>query len=102
MPKLMSVLSVVGTAAMLWVGGNIVIHGFDGLGASWLYDAIHHAAAAVAHGGSGWLAGFAEWAVTAFLDGVFGLALGLLLIPFTSRVLLPLIARLSGKTDPSH
>jgi uncharacterized protein len=28
MPKLLTLLSVVGTAAMLWVGGQIILHGF--------------------------------------------------------------------------
>ncbi len=101
MPKVMSVLSVVGTAAMLWVGGNIVIHGLDVLGASWLYDTIHHIAEGVARGMT-FAAGFAEWAVTAFFDGVFGLALGLLLIPVTARFILPAIAGLTGKQSAPH
>ncbi|MGL5012036.1 MAG: DUF808 family protein, partial [Paracoccaceae bacterium] len=65
MPKLMAFLSIVGTAAMLWVGGNIVIHGMDVLGWSWLYDQIHHLAEGAAHA-VGVAAGFVEWAVTAF------------------------------------
>ena len=32
MPKLLTFLSVVGTAAMLWVGGHILLVGFDELG----------------------------------------------------------------------
>ncbi len=44
MPKLMAILSTVGTAAMLWVGGNIVVHGLEVLGWPWLYDHIHHLA----------------------------------------------------------
>src|SRR5690606_2516598 len=32
MPKLLAVLSFVGTIAMLWVGGGIVLHGLEELG----------------------------------------------------------------------
>ena len=32
----MKILSVVGTAAMLWVGGSIIIHGLEVLGFGWL------------------------------------------------------------------
>ncbi|MFM2389413.1 MAG: hypothetical protein RLZZ437_968 [Pseudomonadota bacterium] len=89
MPKLMSFLSIVGTAAMLWVGGNIVVHGMDVLGWSWLYDQIHHLAEAAAHAVPV-ATGFVMWAVTAFFDGIFGLILGLLLIPVATKVIMPL------------
>ena len=36
MPPFMRVLSAVGTAAMLWVGGSIVTHGLEVLGWGWL------------------------------------------------------------------
>jgi predicted DNA repair protein MutK len=88
MPKFLKALMVVGTAAMLWVGGSIVIHGLDVLGASWLYDTIHHVAEGVAAQVNA-AKGFIKWAVTATLDGVFGLALGLALIPVTAKLILP-------------
>lgn len=91
MPKLMTVLSVVGTAAMLWVGGNIVVHGLHTLGWNGLYDPIHHAAEAAAHALPA-AAGLVTWAVTAALDGVFGLALGLLLIPVATKLIAPVFA----------
>ncbi|MGL4320114.1 MAG: DUF808 domain-containing protein [Paracoccaceae bacterium] len=96
MPKLMAFLSIVGTAAMLWVGGNIVVHGLDVLGWSWLYDQIHHLAEAAAHAVPV-AAGFVAWAVTAFFDGIFGLILGLLLIPVATRVIGPMVAMMTGK-----
>ncbi|MGL5012035.1 MAG: DUF808 domain-containing protein [Paracoccaceae bacterium] len=96
MPKLMAFLSIVGTAAMLWVGGNIVIHGMDVLGWPWLYDLIHHLAEDAAHA-VGVAAGFVEWAVTAFFDGIFGLILGMLLIPVATRVIGPAVGALTGK-----
>jgi uncharacterized protein len=42
MPIALSVLSKVGIAAMLWVGGHILLVGLDELGVSWLYDQVHH------------------------------------------------------------
>ncbi|MEM9583595.1 MAG: DUF808 domain-containing protein [Pseudomonadota bacterium] len=89
MPGFLKALMVVGTAAMLWVGGSIVIHGLDVLGAPWLYDTIHHIAEGVAHG-LDTAQGFVKWAVTATFDGLFGLALGLALIPVVSKGILPL------------
>jgi predicted DNA repair protein MutK len=90
MPKLMALLSTVGTLAMLWVGGSIIIHGMDVLGWPWLYDQIHHLAEAVAHRVGGGLAGFLGWLVTAVLDGLFGLLLGMALVPVATRVIAPL------------
>ena len=94
MPGLMKVLTTVGTAAMIWVGGQIFIHGLHELGIhqpyEWIRTQAEHASAAVPQ-----LAGTVRWLVTAALDGVFGLMLGLLLIPVATRVIGPLIE--SGK-----
>jgi predicted DNA repair protein MutK len=72
MPKLMTVLSVVGTAAMIWVGGGIVIHGLEVLGLHEPAGTIHHAAEAAHHAAGG----FASWLVTAAASGILGLLLG--------------------------
>ncbi|VDC30861.1 DUF808 domain-containing protein [Pseudogemmobacter humi] len=92
MPVLLRVLSVVGTAAMLWVGGSIVLHGLE-ITRLWPapYEAIHHMAEAVSNGSAA-----LAWVVTAALDGVFGLALGLLLIPLATRVIAPLWRAVTG------
>ncbi|WP_420858802.1 DUF808 domain-containing protein [Marivivens marinus] len=98
MPRLMKVLSIVGTVAMLWVGGSIIVHGLEVTHLwAWPYETIHHWAEVAAHGVSASWQGFASWAVTAFSDGVIGLALGLLLIPVVTRVIGPVMARFSGK-----
>ncbi|MGB4827029.1 MAG: DUF808 family protein, partial [Paracoccaceae bacterium] len=98
MPKVMAVLSTVGTGAMLWVGGSILLHGLEvTLLWPWPYETIHHlaetAAAALPQA-----AGFVQWAVAAALDGVVGLALGLVLIPLATRVVGPLWAKLATRT----
>jgi len=79
MPGVFKTLTVVGTAAMAWVGGNIVVHGLADLGVGGPYAAIHHAAEAVAHMVPS-MGGLAAWATTAAIDGVLGLLLGALVV----------------------
>jgi hypothetical protein len=90
MPRVMTFLSVVGTAAMLWVGGNIVVHGLEVTHLwVWPYTTIHHmaeiAAAAIPAA-----AGFMAWGVTAFFDGIVGVILGAALIPVVTKGIVPL------------
>ena len=90
MPGFMRVLTVVGTAAMIWVGGSIVIHGLEQFGwggiGHWIEDHAEEAVEAVEAA-----PGAVHWAVTAFFDGIFGLLLGLLLIPVVEYAINPLI-----------
>lgn len=97
MPGFMKLLTTVGTAAMLWVGGSIVIHSLEQLGLGWLGHHIHDWSAAI--GGMtppNW-AGVAEWVSKASMDGVFGLMLGMCLIPLVARVILPAWSRIREK-----
>ncbi len=87
MPTLMKIIATVGTAAMLWVGGNIIVHGLHYLGIDWPYNPIKDIAKSV--GGE---AGFLNWLVTATLDGIIGLALGLVLIPIVTRLIVPVFS----------
>ncbi|WP_300513647.1 DUF808 domain-containing protein [Aliiroseovarius sp.] len=90
MPGFMKLLTVVGTAAMLWVGGKIVVPGLREMGWSPIYDVIKEAAKSASHAVGEGAAGIVGWAVTAGLDGVFGFLLGLLLIPLATRVIGPI------------
>ncbi len=92
MPSVLGIISTIGTAAMLWVGGSIIVHGLKDLGWPKIGYVIHDAAVSVS-GGEG---GFTEWLVTATLDGILGLALGLLLIPVVNYVILPLAGLFTG------
>ena len=51
---------------------------------------------------AGEAAGMVEWAVTAFLDGIFGVVLGMVLIPIVTRVLSPLAAMVMRKKKTAH
>jgi len=96
MPGFLKALMVVGTAAMLWVGGSIVVHGMEQMGYGWLGHHIHDYAAAVGHMvPAAWL-GITEWFAKAAMDGVFGLALGFFLIPVATKVLTPLVQWFTG------
>jgi len=92
MPVFMKPLMVVGTAAMLWVGGSIILHALDQMGYPALYDWIHHLAVATGGGMGAW-AGAVQWSVTAGIDGIFGLALGAALIPVGVKVIKPIWTR---------
>ncbi|MBB5746507.1 DUF808 domain-containing protein [Brevundimonas variabilis] len=75
MPVVMSAIATIGTAAMLWVGGGILVHGAHTFGFVWPEEIIHDAAVAVASalpfGGP-----VAEWLVTALGAGIVGVIVG--------------------------
>jgi uncharacterized protein len=98
MPILLKLLSIVGTAAMVWVGGGIIIHGLEGYGLPALGHAIHAAGETIGHALPA-VAGLAEWAVSAAASGLFGLLLGAALIPFAGYVVSPVLAKL--RKDPN-
>ena len=92
MPALLAVLSVIGTAAMLWVGGSILTHGAEQLGWTWPYHTIEIAAHAVAAMVPAF-EGAVTWLVTAALDGVLGIIVGFAIIPVVTRLIVPIWAR---------
>jgi predicted DNA repair protein MutK len=75
MPIVMSAIATIGTAAMLWVGGGILIHGAYSFGLVWPEKFIHDIAVAVASvlpfGGP-----IVEWLVTALGAGIVGVIIG--------------------------
>ena len=79
MPVVMSVLSVVGTAAMLWVGGHILVSGLEKFGFGWLAHAIHHDAEAAGHAVP-FLGGAVAWFVETLGSAMVGLAVGALIV----------------------
>jgi predicted DNA repair protein MutK len=75
MPWLLTGLTVVGTAAMLWVGGHILLVGTHELGFHALYDAVHHLEEA-AHDATGAVGGVVGWLVNTFASALIGLVVG--------------------------
>jgi predicted DNA repair protein MutK len=74
-PKLLIALSIIGTVAMLWVGGGIIVHGTHEVGFHAIYDVVHGAEYAV-KGATGALGGLFGWLTYAGLSAVVGLLLG--------------------------
>lgn len=79
MPIVMTVLATVGIAAMLWVGGHILLVGLHDLGAPWLYDQVHHAEEDVddALGALGALGG---WLTNTGASAVLGIVVGAIVV----------------------
>lgn len=91
MPKVLAVLSTVGTLAMLWVGGGIILHGLEELGVplpAHLAHDLQHAVSAA----TGALGGVLGWLTYALASAVVGLVLGAVI-----AMTLHLIAKARGK-----
>lgn len=95
MPYLLALLSAVGTAAMIWVGGGIIVHGLEVYGLHAIGALIHHIAQAAAHALPA-VAGAIEWIVAAAGAGIFGLAIGAVLIPVMEFAVAPAWRRLKS------
>ena len=74
MPHIFSVIGVVGTVAMLWVGGHLVIANLAEVGVPVFHHVLEAAEHAVASAG-----GFVTWLVETLLSGIFGVVLGSLI-----------------------
>jgi predicted DNA repair protein MutK len=88
MPVFLTFLSVIGTAAMIWVGGGIVLHGLEVYGPPAIGSTVHAAAEAAAHALPA-AAGLLEWMATAAISGVIGLIVGAAAIPVVGFVIAP-------------
>ncbi|MGB3473080.1 MAG: DUF808 domain-containing protein [Erythrobacter sp.] len=85
-PHLLTLLSVVGTVAMLWVGGGIIVHGTHELGWDGIY-AIAHGAEYAVKGATGALGGVLGWVKYAAISAVIGLILGAVIAFLLHKVL---------------
>ena len=88
MPIFLTILSVVGTAAMIWVGGGIVLHGLEAYGPPSIKLAVHAAAEAAAHALPS-AAAVLGWIVEAAISGTLGLLIGAACIPIVECALAP-------------
>ncbi|MBF4992613.1 DUF808 domain-containing protein [Arthrobacter gandavensis] len=97
MPSVLAAITFVGTIAMLWVGGHIMLVGASDLGWQGPYDLVHvleHPVAELAVVG-----GFLGWLVNTLCSAVAGLAWGLVVM----AVLVPLKKILPfGKKKGGH
>jgi len=84
MPILLKWLAIVGTAAMLWVGGHILIVGAHNLGWHWPEDMVHKAEKLV-HDVPG-ISGLLEWLVATTLSAIVGLIVGAIVVAIVMRL----------------
>jgi len=93
MPSVLSALSLIGTLAMLWVGGGIILHGLAEYGLSgpesWIKHVGASAGSLLPYGG-----GIIAWIVGAALAGLVGLAVGTAVAPLKKYAIIPLLQRL--------
>lgn len=90
MPKVLTVITIIGTFAMLWVGGHIIVVGLAEFGLTWPYDIAHGAELAVGGGAFGWLA-------NTFCSLVFGFLWGSVVVGVVM-----LVGRLTGQKTKQH
>src|SRR4051794_19639754 len=81
MPVVLSVLTKVGIAAMLWVGGHILLVGLDELGVSAPYDIVHHLEADVHDA----LGGIAAWLTNTAASALLGIVVGAIVVAALHR-----------------
>ena len=83
MPKLLVALSFIGTIAMLWVGGGIILHGLAEIG----FDGPEHWVEGIEHGVSAIAGGLLGWLTFAGLSALTGLVLGGVIVFVLHKVL---------------
>jgi uncharacterized protein len=84
MPKLLAALSAIGTAAMLWVGGHILLVGADELGWHSPYKFVHKLEDKVHDVGG--IGGVLGWLVNTAMSAVLGLIVGGLIVAIVARL----------------
>ena len=95
MPGFLTFLSAVGIAAMIWVGGGIIVHSLEAYGVHFVGHIINSAAEAAAHALPS-AGGLTKWTVMAFLSGIVGLSIGAVSIPVIGFVVAPAWKLLKG------
>jgi len=84
MPKVMLFLSIVGTAAMLWVGGHILLVGLQELGWHLPYELVHHLESAVI--GVSSVGGLLAWLVNTIASAIVGFIVGFVIVNIVERL----------------
>jgi len=88
MPSFLTFLGAAGTAAMVWVGGGITLHGLEAYGVHSVSQAISSGADAAARALPS-VAGPVKWTVMALLSGIVGLLIGAVSIPVIGFIFTP-------------
>lgn len=84
MPRLLAALSAIGMAAMLWVGGHILLVGAAELGWHTPYDLVHDLENAVSDLDA--VGGVVAWFVNTLISALIGLVVGLAVVAVVTVV----------------
>ena len=82
---MLTALAAIGTAAMLWVGGGILLHGLEELHLAGPVPHFIHEAARQAGEASGRFGGIVGWLVTALAGAAVGLVIGGIIVAVVRR-----------------
>jgi uncharacterized protein len=93
MPVLLQALSHLGVAAMVWVGGGILLHSLEVFGLGTLPHGLEHIGDQIGEG-AGWAGALASWFVVALGSAMVGLIVGGAIV-----AVLHLVPHGSGKRD---
>jgi predicted DNA repair protein MutK len=95
MPALLAFLSTVGTAAMIWVGGGILVHGAEEYHLTGFPEWLHHLSVDAGKAAP-FAGGFVEWLIFAIGSGIVGLIVGGLIVAALHLIKRP------GAHAPAH
>ncbi|HEV7321418.1 MAG TPA: DUF808 domain-containing protein [Ensifer sp.] len=93
MPVFLKILASIGTAAMLWVGGSILVHGMAQLGKAGPEHLIHDLSETVAHA-LAFAPGLVGWLTTSALQALLAIVVGAVTIVVMGNVVAPIWGRL--------
>ncbi|RYD99667.1 MAG: DUF808 family protein, partial [Sphingomonadales bacterium] len=79
MPVLLQSLANIGVAAMVWVGGGIILHGLAAFGLGAVPHTVEHLAEAAAHAAP-FGRGVVEWLIGAIASAILGLLVGSVIV----------------------
>jgi predicted DNA repair protein MutK len=82
---MLTALATIGTAAMLWVGGGILLHGIEELHLAGPLPHLIHEAANTAGEATGGFGGAVSWLVVALAGAVVGLVIGGIIVAIVRR-----------------
>ncbi|WP_019873446.1 DUF808 domain-containing protein [Sporichthya polymorpha] len=85
MPKVLALLATVGIAAMLWVGGHILLVGLDDIGWHGPYGLVHDAEEAV-HDATGAFAGVLGWLTNTLGSALLGALVGAVVVALVTAI----------------
>jgi len=97
MPGFLRLLMIVGTAAMLWVGGAIIVHGLAVMGLPAPEHFVHEITHAFAA-----LGGLFEWLSEVALLGVLGFVIGTVIMPLAEHVIGPALQAVGLSKGGAH